>query len=100
MDPVLKQLRRGTLGTGVKEIYTEGTEIANQSSTFSMPYKDNTLTTVFTATGDSSGFSLDFDPTTSNSNNIQTQQEDPIDPTEFFEVFVAGRRPRKTTFSP
>ena len=29
-----------------------------------MPYKDNTLTTVFTATGDSSGFSLDFDPTT------------------------------------
>ena len=29
MDPVLKQIRRGTLGTGVKEMYTEGTEIYN-----------------------------------------------------------------------
>ena len=46
----LTQLRRGTLGTGVKNTYTNGTEIYNQSATFTMPYKDETLTTVFTAT--------------------------------------------------
>ena len=59
---VLKQIRRGTLGTGVKDTYTEGTEIRTQSFIFSMPIKIIFLTTVFTATGDSSGFSLDFDP--------------------------------------
>ena len=92
---VLKQIRRGTLGTGVKEMYTEGTEIYNQSSTFSMPYKDNILTTVFTATGDSSGFTLDFDPTTL-AEQYTASTGRSIDPTEFFEVFVAGKRLRKT----
>ena len=92
----LTQLRRGTLGTGVKNTYTDGTEIYNQSSTFTMPYKDETLTTVFTATGDSSGFTLDFDPTTLAEQYSATTGRT-IDATAFFEVFVAGKRLRKTT---
>ena len=90
----LKQIRRGTLGTGVKEVYTEGTELYNQSSTFNMPYKDQTLTTIFTAPGDSSAFSLDFDPTTL-AEQYTASTGRSIDPTAFFEVFVAGRRLRK-----
>ena len=42
---VLSQLRRGTLGTGVKSIYLEGENVYNQGATSTMPYKDETLTT-------------------------------------------------------
>ena len=37
---VLKQLRRGTLGTGVKDLYEAGTKFYNQSVDSSIPYKD------------------------------------------------------------
>ena len=75
----LKQLRRGTLGTGVKNVYEIGTEIYDQSITATMPYKDETLTTIFTADGTSAIYELDFTPNSVNE----------------FEVFVAGRRLRK-----
>jgi len=78
----LKQLRRGTLGTGVKESYDIGTEIYDQSITATMPYKDETLTTIFTADGTSATYELDFTPT----HGVNE-----------FEVFVAGRRLRKTS---
>jgi hypothetical protein len=45
----LKQLRRGTLGTGVKDSYPVGTTVYNQSIENTAPYKDNTIT--FNATG-------------------------------------------------
>ena len=80
---VLKQLRRGTLGTGVKELYTAGTEIYNQSSDATIPYKDEIITTVLDADGTSKSYNLDF--TASNVNE--------------FEVFVAGRRLRKNAIS-
>ena len=48
-----------------------------------MPYKDETLTTVFTADGTSSVYTLDFTSTSVNE----------------FEVFVAGKRLRKNTIS-
>ena len=75
----LKQLRRGTLGTGVKEVYASGTEVYNQSQGSTIPYKDETLTTLFDADGTSSSYELDFIPNSVNE----------------FEVFVAGRRLRK-----
>ena len=78
----LKQLRRGTFGTGVKNTYAEGTEIYEQGGSSTMPYKDETLTTVYTADG-SSSFNLDFMPENVNE----------------FEVFVAGRRLRKNSIS-
>jgi hypothetical protein len=46
-----------------------------------MPYKDEVITSTFTADGTSSTYELDFTPTSVNE----------------FEVFVAGRRLRKTT---
>ena len=40
---VLKQLRRGTLGTGVKAIYDAGTRVYNQSLDSTIPYKEDVL---------------------------------------------------------
>ena len=38
---VLKQLRRGTLGTGVRTVYPAGTKLYNQSFDSTIPYKDS-----------------------------------------------------------
>jgi len=76
----LKQIRRGTMGTGVKDLYLEGTELYNQSSSFNLPYRDQTVTQIFTADGTSKTYDLDFTPGSVNE----------------FEVFVAGKRMRKT----
>ena len=51
---LLKQLQRGTLGTGVKDIHTHGTEVYDQILMLPMSYKDETISTVFTADGTSS----------------------------------------------
>jgi hypothetical protein len=40
---VLKQLRRGTLGTGVKTSYDAGTAVYNQSVDSTIPYKDQVV---------------------------------------------------------
>ena len=39
-ENVLKQLRRGTLGTGVKDLHTAGTSFYNQSADSTIPYSD------------------------------------------------------------
>jgi hypothetical protein len=80
---VISQFRRGTLGTGVKNMYPADTVVLNISGKNSMPYKDETLTTIFTADGTSSTYELDFTP-----NNINE-----------FEVFVAGKRLRKNSIN-
>ena len=80
---VLSQLRRGTLGTGVKDIYLIGENVYNQGPTASMPYKDETLTTQFLADGTASTYTLDF-----TANNVNE-----------FEVFVAGKRLRKNAIA-
>ena len=80
---VISQFRRGTLGTGVKNMYPADTVVLNISGKNSMPYKDETLTTIFTADGTSSTYELDF--TASNINE--------------FEVFVAGKRLRKNSIN-
>lgn len=77
----LSQLTRGTLGTGIKEVYSEGSSGIEISNANNIPYKDEIYTTRFTADGTSSSYTLDFTPTS-------------IDQ---FEVFVAGKRMRKTT---
>ena len=82
---LLKQLQRGTLGTGVKDIHTHGTEVYDQSIDASMPYKDETISTVFTADGTSSTFELDFTPGANGVNE--------------FDVFVAGKRLRKNAIA-
>lgn len=80
---VLKQLRRGTLGTGVPTVHVAGTEVYDQSRDSIMPYKDEILTTIFDGDETTDSFELDFTPSSVND----------------FEVFVAGRRLRKNSVS-
>jgi hypothetical protein len=74
------QLRRGTLGTGVKNNYEIGTEVFDQSAFQTVPYKDETITEISTSDG-SSNILLSWMPQSVNE----------------FEVFVAGRRLRKNS---
>lgn len=82
-DNTLRQLRRGTLGTGVKETYAIGTKIFDASARKTIPYQDVTQTQVITADGNTSTFVLNFTATTIHA----------------FEVFVGGRRLRKNAIS-
>ena len=85
---ILKQIRRGTLGTGVATMHAQGTELYDQSSDSTMPYKDELVTNVFTADGTTNTYELDFDTDTFNLiKNSETK--------DLFEVFVAGKRLRK-----
>jgi hypothetical protein len=75
------QLRRGTLGTGVKNNYESGTEVFDQSAFQTVPYKDETITEIFTSDGSTENITLSWEPQSVNE----------------FEVFVAGRRLRKNS---
>lgn len=74
----LRQLRRGTLGTGVKEVYSAGTKVYNQSSSETIPYKDTETKQTFDYDGSRETYDIDFDVTQDN-----------------IEVFVGGTRYRK-----
>jgi hypothetical protein len=81
----LRQLRRGTLGTGVKDVYQIGTIAQGQGPNETINYNDNFLIQTI-RTNDSSTtteYSLNFVPESVNE----------------IEVFVAGRRLRKTALS-
>jgi len=80
---LLRQIRRGTLGTGVKTSIASGTVVYDQGSDNNVPYKDELLTQVYTATAEQDTFTLDFTPSSVNE----------------FEVFVAGTRLRKNAIS-
>jgi len=84
---VLKQLRRGTLGTGIKSVYLAGTVVMEQGATNNIPYKDETETQQFTSDGTSVVSELGF-----------TLDEN-VDPTDQVEVFGAGRRLKKDQIS-
>ena len=77
----LKQLRRGTLGTGVKSSYPVGQKVFDQNISKTVPYKDMTQSQSFVATGSNNTFTLGFD--------VGTYNE--------IEVFSAGKRLRKTS---
>ncbi len=79
----LRQLRRGTLGTGVKDTYAAGVDVYDQSSSKTVPYKDVTQVQKEVADGVTDSFDLNFKASTANE----------------FDVFVAGRRLRKTAIS-
>jgi hypothetical protein len=77
----LRQLRRGTLGTGVKNTYAVGTDVYDQNISKTVPYKDQTMVFNATADGATSVFEIGYPVTSINE----------------IEVFVAGTRKRKTT---
>lgn len=85
---LLRQLRRGTLGTGVRDIYPVGTTVVAMGANKNIPYKDQTVaetlewdgsTTIYETSFNLLGFNLTFG---------QTYKD-------FFEIFVGGRRLRK-----
>jgi hypothetical protein len=82
-DNTLRQLRRGTLGTGVKDVHAQGSKVYDQNVTKTMPYQDITLSKSFIADGLTTDFEPGFD--------ISSVNE--------IEVFVAGTRLRKSTLN-
>ena len=81
LDNRLAQLRRGTLGTGIKSLYAVGTEVFDQSAFQTVPYSDETVTEVFNSDGSTENLTLSWIPRSVNE----------------FEVFVAGKRLRKNS---
>ena len=77
----LLQLRRGTLGTGIKNVYNAGSTLYGQGIDENIPYRDRTLTQTFIGDGTSTDFVLDFTPASVNE----------------IDVIVAGRKLRKTS---
>jgi predicted nucleic acid-binding Zn-ribbon protein len=77
---VLRQIRRGTLGTGVNTFVKAGTTVSNQGAVESIPYQDKTIINEFVGNGTDTDFTLPF------SAQYGVDQ---------FEVFVAGKRLRK-----
>ena len=51
----LRQIRRGTLGTGVKDLYEAGTDLMEQGVDQTMPYQDETEVLTVTAGGYNQG---------------------------------------------
>jgi hypothetical protein len=60
-DNVLGQLRRGTLGTGIKR-HGSGTEVVDASGTQTIPYADTVHTNTFTGDGSTLTFALSQTP--------------------------------------
>ncbi len=78
-ENTLRQIQRGTLGTGVPQTHLSGSDVYNAASTQTAPYADNTIVDEIDGDGSTFVFELGFTPASVNE----------------FEVFVAGRRLRK-----
>jgi hypothetical protein len=76
---LLRQIRRGTLGTGVKSQYAAGTKLQEQGEVETIPYKDKDIQQTFISDGSTNIYNLDFNLTS----------DDQI------EVVVGGKKLRK-----
>ena len=76
----LRQLQRATFGTGAPEVHFAGSDVYNQGIQQTAPYADKTITNTLVGDGSTSVFELGFTPKSVNE----------------FEIFVAGKRLRKT----
>ena len=85
---MLRQLRRGTLGTGVKDEYPAGTAILDNSSSKNIPYADELESREIENDGSSTVFDTVFNLSGFDLKQGQNYRD-------FFEVFVGGRRLRK-----
>jgi hypothetical protein len=79
-DNTLRQLRRGTLGTGVKNVHEAGSKIYDQNVSKTVPYQDITMSKAFVADGVTNTFNPGFT----------------IESVNSIEVFVSGTRLRKS----
>jgi hypothetical protein len=104
----LSRLRRGTLGTGTPTVHQSGTKVLNIGSSETIPYKDEYVTETFVAVDSSNIFYLNYTPevTLGTVDDGSTQYNDwyrSSIPDNFgqcdeIEVFVAGRRLKKTPY--
>ena len=106
---LLRQLRRGTLGTSIKLSYPAGTIVQGQGPEETIPYKENTTVTDLTeyADGSTKEILLDFDLFTTayayaeklNISNLTDAEYETFVNTiaaSMIDVFVGGSRLRKT----
>jgi hypothetical protein len=96
----LRQLRRGTLGTGIKDFYPTGTEVIDMGITQTVPYSDEEVRKTFIADGNTQLFELDFFPSVRDNTIDNEEWYRQTIPNEWgqsdeLEVFVSGRRLRK-----
>jgi hypothetical protein len=98
---VLSQLRRGTAGTAIKEIHAAGTFVADSSYKENLPYTENNDRIDFVSDGSTLMIGpLPFVPAKS---NVASWYRESI-PSDYgqadtIEIFVGGRRLRKTWIS-
>jgi hypothetical protein len=88
---VLKQLRRGTLGTGIPETHISGTLVQNLGSSETIPYKDETIVDSIVADGISNEVLLSY----SLEDDILEEYQAYSD---CMEVFVGGNRLKKDSY--
>ena len=65
----LGQLKRGTLGTGIKE-HSSGADVVDASGTQTIPYVDTVYTNTFTGDGSTSAFTLSQTPSSASELDI------------------------------
>ena len=82
---ILRQIRRSTLGTGCPPQHTIGSKVVGQGLEENIPYKDEVLKTTYTADGSTGEIVLDFIANINDNGTVDNA-----------EIFVAGRRLRKT----
>ena len=75
---LLRQLRRGTLGTGIKTVHLAGEKVVGQGTSENIPYKDQIINDIKIGDGVTAEYILDYTP-----NSVKE-----------IEVFVGGRRLR------
>ena len=97
----MKKLRRGTFGSSVAEIYPLGSEVINSGIDENLPYTETQLRNDFISDG--STLNIGPLPYTPQKTLVENWYRDTI-PEEYglcneVEVFVAGRRLRKSSIS-
>lgn len=93
----LLQLRRGTLGTSIKEVYDTGTRIFGQSADENILYRDEVVNKKEIANGEDTAFDLGFDIGEIVNNYETATQRSTVTPEDFVDVYVAGKKLRKAS---
>jgi hypothetical protein len=88
---MLKQLRRGTLGTGIPTMHISGTVVQNLGPSETIPYKDEIIVDSIVADGVNNEIELSYSLNSEQLESYQTYSD-------FIEVFVGGIRLKKDSY--